>query len=305
MRIIWQMITKFSGGRSTRAGMRRIMLPLALLFLAPALAQAQSGFEDDTVAVDDEFYEDDFDADDYFDDEYADDEFADDEFYEDELGEDDTFFDEGDEFFDEGFDDEGFDEFSDDAFFDEGDEFEDAVAEDGLDLADDQAGEVELNEVEQKEIKEPRIPWGYTAKISASSPWLVGAGLTPWWYSFVDGRVTLDFPTKTIAGQSLTYSAEISTFSFTHTHPSGGTIRGISVLGLGKFPFGPIELSAGAGIYGFDVITGGMVFGASYTLSFIKVIELTTESRINYVMDSSINAAIYWMDITGSVGVSF
>ena len=133
----------------------------------------------------------------------------------------------------------------------------------------------------------------------------MGIGLTPWWYSYIDGRVTLDFPTKTLAGQSLTYSAEISSFSFTNQHPSGGTIQGISVLGLGKFPWGPIELSAGAGIYGFDVITGGIVFGASYTLSFIKLLEVTAESRLNYVMDSSIKSAIYWMDITGSVGITF
>ena len=130
-------------------------------------------------------------------------------------------------------------------------------------------------------------------------------GLTPWWYSFVDGRVTLDFPTKTLAGQSLTYAVEVSSFRFTNSHPSGGIIQGVSILGLVRFPWGPLELSAGAGMYGFSVITGGMVFGASYTLPFIKLIDVMVESRLNYVMDSWLESPIYWMDISGSIGVTF
>ena len=310
MQKIWQHMGHLIGASRRRAGLGRYLLPLALAILTPSMVLAQDAFAEDTLFYDDEYYDDDYDSEDYFEDDYYDDEFADDEYYDDEYSEgDDEFFDEADEFSDEGFDEEGFDEFDDgefsDEFFDDDAEFEDAAADGGINLADDRAGEVELGEVEQKEIKEPRIPWGYTARITASSPWLVGMGLTPWWYSFIDGRVTLDFPTKTIAGQSLTYAVEISSFSFINNHPSKGTIQGISILGLAKFPWGPLEISAGAGLYGFSVLTGGMVFGASYTLPFIKLIEVTTESRLNYVMDSSIESAIYWMDISGSIGVRF
>ncbi len=300
MQKIWQHMMHLIGASRRRAGLCRYLLPLALAILTPSMAHAQDAFAEDTLSYDDEYYDDDYDSEDYFEDDYYDDEYYDDEY----LEGDDEYYDEVDEFSDEGFDEFDEDEFSDE-FFDENAEFEDTAADAGINLADDRAGEVELGELEQKEIKEPRIPWGYTARITASSPWLVGMGLTPWWYSFIDGRVTLDFPTKTIAGQSLTYAVEISSFSFTHTHPSAGTIQGISILGLAKFPWGPLEISAGAGLYGFSVLTGGMVFGASYTLPFIKLIEVTTESRLNYVMDSSIKSAIYWMDISGSIGVSF
>ena len=306
MQKIWQHMGHLIGASLRRAGLCRYLLPLALAILTPSMVLAQDAFAEDTLFYDDEYYDDDYDSEDYFEDDYYDDEYADDEYYDDEYSEGaDEYYDEADEFYEEGFDEEGFEEFSDEEFSDEDAEFEDAAADGGINLADDRAGEVELGEVEQKEIKEPRIPWGYTARITASSPWLVGMGLTPWWYSFIDGRVTLDFPTKTIAGQSLTYAVEISSFSFIHTHPSKGTIQGVSILGLAKFPWGPLEISAGAGLYGFSVLTGGMVFGASYTLPFIKLIEVTTESRLNYVMDSSIESAIYWMDISGSIGVSF
>ena len=301
MQKIWQQIAHLLGPSRRRGRLRRYILPLALALLIPSLALAQ-----DTTSFDDEYFDDDYDSEGYFDDDYYDEEYADDEYFDDEYsGDDDEYYDEADEFYDEGFDDEGFDEFSDDEFLDEEAEFDDFAADDGLDLADDRAGEVELGEVVQREIKEPRIPWGYTARITASSPWLVGMGLTPWWYSFIDGRITLDFPTKTIAGQSLTYGVEISSFRFIHTHPSGGTIQGVSVLGLAKFPWGPLELSAGAGLYGISVITGGMVFGASYTLPFVKLFDVTAESRLNYVLNSTVNSAIYWMDISGSIGIKF
>ena len=82
-------------------------------------------------------------------------------------------------------------------------------------MADDQAGEVELQELELKEVKEPRVLRGYTAKLSMASPWQVGLGFDSWWYSFIDTRLSLDLPRKTTLGAvQVAYTLEVATFSF-------------------------------------------------------------------------------------------
>lgn len=281
---------------------------LGLALLLPIHIAAQDF--DDTVGdtYEDEYSDEYYDDEGYFEDDYYDegDYPVEDGYYDDEYFEGgDDYYEGDDEFYGDGgefYDDEGFDdEFSDEEL----DEFDAEFEEEDLDLADDQAGEVELAEVERKEIKEPRIPWGYTAKVSVSSPWLVGLGLTPWWYSFIDGHFVLDFPAKSIAGQTLSYSAEISTYSFDNKHPSGGTFQGIALLGYLRFPWGPLELSGGGGLYGFETITGGLMFGASYRVPFIKFLDITVDSRMNYVMKSAKGEPAYWFDIGGSIGYLF
>ena len=272
-----------------------------LLALWPLAAQAQDPAPPDTGYFEDDYYYDEyFDDEGYFDDEYADDEYYDDEFGGDEYYDDEYYDDEGGGF-DEYYDDEGFDD-----QFSEGEleAFEGQALDDSLALADPAAGEVELQEIEQREIKEPRIPLGYTAKLTIASPWLVGLAFDSWWYSLVDGRLTLDFPQKTLAGQTLSYSLELGSYSFVNQHPSGGAFKGIAMLAYLRFPWGPLELSTGGGLYGFDVITGGIMLGTSYRVPFIRFMSVTVDTRLNYVLDTGAGAA-YWMDIGGSLGYVF
>jgi hypothetical protein len=252
---------------------------------------AQEFFDDDTTYYEDEYY-DDYDTEGYFGDEedYG---VEGDEYYEDE------YYEEG-EYYDE-------DAYYEDEYYD--DEFGDEAVDEGLDLADDRAGELELVEVaelEQKAIKEPRVLRGYTVKVAVVSPWYAGLGLNSWWYSNIDVRLAVDIPRKgDLAGLALGYSVEISTYKFEHTHPSGGEFGGVAMLALMRVPLGPLTVTAGGGIYGFATITGGMVFGASYTLPFFKYIDITVDSRLNYVQGGLPAGAAYWLDVGGSFGMKF
>lgn len=255
-----------------------------------------------------------FEEDDFFDDEFFD-EFDDEGFFED-----DSAFDEDDEFVDDEFVGDEFadDEFSDDSFFDDEEfadeeidetfeEFDEDTSDD-LILADDQAGEVELSEIEQKVIKEPRIIRGYTFKVAAVSPWLAGLGLNEWWASSVDARVSLEFPPKyDNEGNAapLRYLIEATSYSFVNKHPSGGNFSGAAILGILKFPVGPIKVLTGGGIYGFETISAGVVFGAIYKIPFIKFLDITIDSRMNYTQKGTPTGATYWFDVGGSIGFRF
>ena len=289
-------------------GMRWALLAaLVLLVASPVPIVAQQFFDDDTTYYEDEYY-DDYDAEGYFGDEeeygvegdeYYEDEYFDDEgeYYEDEgeYYEDDAYFE--DEFYDEGEFEEYDDEFGDEGF------------DEGLDLADDQAGEivlVEVAEIEQKRIKEPRVLRGYTVKLAVISPWYAGLGLNSWWYSNIDARLAVDIPRKgDLAGVTLGYTLEISTYSFEHTHPSGGQFGGVAMLAMMRVPLGPLTVTAGGGVYGFATVTSGMIFGASYTLPFFKYIDITMDSRLNYVQGGLPAGAAYWLDVGGSFGMKF
>ncbi len=179
--------------------------------------------------------------------------------------------------------------------------------EEDLDLADDQAGEVELQEIEQRKIREPRVIRGYTAKVSVASPVMVGLGFDAFWYSYIDARVALDLPRKAGAGSlAPAYSLEVATFSFVNDHPRGGQFRGVALQALMRIPLGPLKVSAGGGMYasGSD-IRGGMLFGAGYTIPFIRFLDITAESRLTYIQDATPSGAAYWLDIGGSIGYRF
>lgn len=283
---------------------------MVLLFtVAPSQLLGQVG-ETDTTA----FEEDDFFADEYFD------EFDDEGYFEDDS----SFFEEqgfggeeasNDEFFDDEFSDDSFfddEEFAVEEFDDTAEEFDEAAIDeepaDDLTLADDQAGEVELSEVEQKAIKERRIIRGYIFKVAAVSPWLVGLGLDQWWASSVDARISVEFPPKYdnegIAAP-FRYLVEITSYSFVNKYPSGGNFSGAAILGMLKFPVGPIKLLAGGGIYGFETISAGALFGATYRIPFIKFLDITIDSRMNYTQNGTPSGATYWFDVGGSIGFRF
>ena len=278
------------------------------LMLLPANGGAQEFFSEDTSGYYDEeygdFYDDEYFEGEYYEDEYTD-EFGDEGYFDDEdyFGEgEEGYYGEEDEFYDDDtfYDDEGFEE----EFLGEGDPFE---AEDDLELADDSAGEVELQEIEKPKIKVPRVIRGYNAKIVVISPWLVGLGFDSFWYSTIDVRVALDLPRKGGAGAlAPAYSLEVGTFSFVNQHPIGGKFAGVSLQGLMRIPLGPIEALAGGGIYasGGD-IRGGMVFGATYRIPFIKFLWFTVDSRLTYVQDATATGASYWLDVGGSIGYPF
>lgn len=282
---------------TSRAALAALIFMVAL----PRLATAQDDTADDFFDYpDDEYYEDEFggefDDEGYFQDDGA--FYDEDEFYdEDTYYEDDAFYE--DEFYDE----EGFDEVFDDEFLDD---FDAEPDDEGLELADDQAGEVELQELELKEVKEPRVLRGYTAKLSMVSPWHVGLGFDSWWYSFIDTRLSLDLPRKTTLGAvKVAYTLEVATFSFENTHPSKGRFSGLALLAMMRAPLGPLEVLAGGGIYGGEAITSGMVFGVGYTLPFIHFLAITAESRFTYVQQATPAGASYWLDVGGSIGYRF
>ncbi len=284
-----------------------LLATLVLLVVAPGSIAAQEFFDEDSTYYEDEYY-DDSDAAGYFGDEeeygVEGDEYYEDEYYDDE-GE---YYDDEGEYYDE-------DAYYEDEFYDEGefeeydDEFGDEAVDEGLDLADDQAGEIELVEVaeiEQKRIKDPRVLRGYTVKLAVVSPWYAGLGLNSWWYSYIDARLAVDIPRKgDLAGVSLGYTVELSTYKFEHTYPSGGQFGGVALLAMMRVPLGPLTVTAGGGIYGIATVTSGMVFGASYTLPFFKYIDITMDSRLNYVQGGLPAGAAYWLDVGGSIGMKF
>ena len=279
---------------------------LILLTCLPGPATAQQYYPaEDTTYYEDEFY-----------DEFSEDEFYEGEFYEEESGEwgegyfgeeEEFYYEEEGEFFEEGdiyYDEEGFGEIFEEEFLDE------LGAEEGvevLDLADDQAGEVELQEIERPQVKEPRVLRGYTAKVSVASPWLAYGGFDAFWYSYVDARFALDLPRKAGGGGlAPAYTLEAGTFSFVNYHPRGGQFRGVSLQALIRLPVGPLEVLAGGGMYasGSDV-RGGMIFGASYTIPFIRFIAITLESRLTFVQNATAAGSAYWLDVGGSIGYPF
>ncbi|MFC1481585.1 hypothetical protein ACFL6E_05010 [Candidatus Neomarinimicrobiota bacterium] len=283
----------------------KIFLVMSLLYLAPTVVMAQDPVDDYDDYYGDE-YDDSgyFEDDSYYDDEgYEDDAYSDedaeyydesDEYYEDEYT-DDEYYDEGDEYLDEG----GYDEFG------EEEQFGEEEYADDLELADDSVGEIELQELEQREIKQPRILKGYNAKISVVSPWYAGLGLDAWWYSYVDVRVSLDLPRGSNPAMPLIYTLEVSSYSFENRHPSGGQFSGFALLGMVKAPVGPLLVSAGGGIYGIEQVTAGMVFGASYEIPLFKYIFLSADTRLNYTMKGTPSGAVYWIDVGGTVGYLF
>ncbi len=281
---------------------------LVLLACLPVPAAAQQYYpEQDTTYYEDEYY-----------DEYSEDEFYEGEYYEEDygegeegfFGEEDYYYEEEGEYYEEGdeyYDEEGFDETFEEDFLDE---LEPEEGVEYLDLADDQAGEVELQEIERPQVKEPRPKRGYTAKVSAASPWLAGMGFDALWYSYVDARFALDLPRKKDGGRlgrlAPAYTLEASTFSFINNHPRGGRFRGVALQALIRLPIGPLEVLAGGGMYASGInVRGGMVFGASYTVPFIRFIAITFESRLTFVQNATAAGSAYWLDVGGSIGYPF
>ncbi|UCD37506.1 MAG: hypothetical protein JSW54_11845 [Fidelibacterota bacterium] len=283
----------------------RIAVLVAMAFVAfvPRLAFPQEYFPEDTT---DYYYEDEYYEGEYYEGEY-DDTYYEDEYYgEEDYGEEDYYYEGEEEYYEDDtyYDEEGFDETFDEEYLED---VEPVAGEEDLELADDQAGEVELQEIEQPKVKEPRVIRGYTARVSVSSPWLVGAGFDAWWYSYIDARVALDLPRKAEAGTlAPAYTIEVGTFSFENTHPSGGLFRGVAIQAMMRFPLRPLEVAAGGGIYASGSnVRGGMFFGTSYTIPFIRFLAITLESRFTYVQDAVVSGSAYWLDVGGSIGYRF
>ena len=285
------------------------LVALVLLACLPGPATAQQYYPpEDTTYYEEEYF------DEYYEGEFYEEGYEG-EFFEEGIWEEEGYFGEegeyyyeeegeyleGDEFY---FDEEGFDETFEEEFLED---LEPEEGVEGLDLADDQAGEVELQEIERPKIKEPRVIRGYTAKVSVASPWLVGLGFDAFWYSYIDARLSLDLPRKKGAGRlAPAYTLEVATFSFVNDHPRGGQFRGVALQALMRIPVRPLEISAGGGMYasGSDV-RGGMLFGASYTIPFIRFIAITLESRLTYVPNATATGSAYWLDVGGSIGYPF
>jgi len=275
---------------------------LVLLAYLPEPAAAQQYYpEEDTTYYEDEYF-----------DEYYEGEFYEEYYDEGEegyFGEEEYYYEEEGEYLEEDayYDEEGFDETFEEEFY-EG--LEPLEGEEDLDLADDQAGEVELQEIERPKVKEPRVKRGYTAKVSVASPWMVGLGFDAFWYSYVDARFALDLPRKKDGGRlgrlAPAYTLEAGTFSFVNYHPRGGQFRGVALQALIRLPVGPLEVLAGGGMYasGSDV-RGGMLFGTSYTVPFIRFIAITFESRLTFVQNATATGSAYWLDAGGSIGYPF
>ncbi|MFB0516977.1 MAG: hypothetical protein ACETWG_10315 [Candidatus Neomarinimicrobiota bacterium] len=276
---------------------------LTLLAFPFNLAKAQQEYApEDTIDYDWGEY------DEYYEGEYYD-EYSDEGYFEEDTGyggEEDYYYEDEGGYLEEDvyYDDEGFDETLDEEFLED---IEPEEGVDDLELADDQAGEVELQEIEQKKIREPRVIRGYTAKLSVASPFMAGLGFDPFWHSYIDYRVTLDLPRKVGAGPlAPSYALEVATFSFENQHPRGGEFSGVALLAMMRFPLGPLKVSAGGGMFasGSDV-RGGLLFGGGYTIPFIRFIDLTIESRLIYVQEATLSGAAYWLDVGGSLGYRF
>jgi hypothetical protein len=299
----------------------KIILPVFLLTSwIPLTISAQEYFPEDTTYYEDDYYYEDeggYQDEGYYEDEYYD-EYYEGENYDDTSGEgyyeDDYYYEEGDEYYeDQGeyyyeddtyYEEEGFDEGLDEQYLEEVGPVE---QQDELELVDDQAGEVELQEIEKPKIREPRVIRGYTARVSVASPFLATLGFDSFWYSYIDARLSLDFPRKGGEGAlAPAYSVELTTFSFENLHPTGGLFQGVALHGLMRIPLGPIEAIAGGGLYvSGSNVKGGAIFGAQYSLQIVRWLSITAESRLAYVNDAAPTGAGLWMDVGGSIGYRF
>ena len=302
---------------------RGLFTVLIFVFICwlPATTDAQEYFyEDTTYYEDDYYYEDEGYYEDqgeyYYEDEYYD-EYYEGEVYDDPSSEgyyeDDYYYEDEGYYEDQGeyyyeddtyYEDTGFDEGLDERYLEEVGPVE---QQDELELVDDQAGEVELQEIEKPRIREPRVIRGYTAKVSVASPYLATLGFDSFWYSYIDARLALDFPRRGGEGTlAPAYTVELASFSFENLHPSGGLFRGVAVQGLMRIPLGPMEALAGGGLYvAGSNVKGGAVFGAQYSLQIVRWLSITAESRLIYVHDAAPAGAGLWMDIGGSIGYRF
>ena len=108
------------------------------------------------------------------------------------------------------------------------------------------------------------------------------------------------------------YTLEVATFSFDNLHPASDSsaqsaqFAGIALQGLMRIPVGSLEAQAGLGVYASgSAFRGGVLFGASYTVPFIKFLGITFESRLTYVQDATPAGPAYWLDVGGSIGYPF
>ena len=286
---------------------------LALLVLLLGLVQlgwSQNPPADTTDTFGEDEYYDEFDEEAYddeaFDDEFYD-EFEEGEFEDEGLAED-EFFDEGDEFFDE----EGFeDEFVDEEPLEAGAPARTAFDE--LELADDNAGQVNLDDiVEEQAVKAPRVLRGFTAKVSIASPWWLGATMQNW-TSSTDARLSLEVPQQIQLGPvPISYSLEVSSFNFVNFYPQGGELKGVALLVISRFPVGPLTGMAGGGIYGSTKVYGGVTAGLSYGLNLFRYFRLSVDSRVHYVHNAisyedniTAGGGAVWLDIGGAIGYRF
>lgn len=280
-----------------------MLIPFALLLLAPSIVIAQDddffgSAEDDTLLFGEEF----------------------------DLGDDDFGFDFGDEEeSDEGaIDDAGDDEFSFD-FEDDEDGEEEVADEDAADLGDEWGFEDESEDYENlitRTVEGEDVPIGGEQTdhpldfrdnvqgtflestgitLSFRSPHVVTENLETW-YSFIDYSLTADLPWHlTFYPVELTFSVDISSFNFENSFPVGGAFRGLTVIPMAKAEAFGAELELGAGLF---YPTFGVLAGAGYTIQYYSIFA-SAGYRWNWVYDIDPIGSNWWLEPRFTLGVRF
>lgn len=278
------------------------LIPLLLLMLTPMVLTAQDddffgSAEDDTLLFGEEF--------DLGDDEFSFD-FGDDEETDDsgeEAGDDEFSFDFDDE---DATEEEAETEEAGDlddewGLSDEGDDYESLITR----TVDGEGVEIERDPSDHPLDFSDNVRGTFLENtgitLSFRSPHVVADNLKTW-YSFVDYSLTADLPWHiTLYPLELTFSVDLSSFSFENSYPAGGSFRGLTVIPMAKAEAFGIEAEVGTGLF---YPTFGMLAGIGYSIQYHSIFA-SAGYRWNWVYNIDPIGANWWLEPRFTLGVRF
>lgn len=135
--------------------------------------------------------------------------------------------------------------------------------------------------------------------LSLYSPHKVAGNLETW-YSFIDVSLTADLPWHfTLYPAELTFSVDISSFSFENSYPAGGSFRGLTVMPMAKAEVFGAELELGAGLF---YPTFGVLAGAGYSIQYHSIFA-SAGYRWNWVSNIDPIGSNWWLEPRFTLGV--
>lgn len=138
---------------------------------------------------------------------------------------------------------------------------------------------------------------GYT--ISLYSPQYVGEGLKTW-YSYMDYSLTLELPWHLeINPAELSFSIDISSFSFDNSFPAGGDFKGVSVMPMAHAKIFGAEIELGMGTF---YPTFGALAGIGYTYQFHSIF-LSAGYRWNWAYNIDPVGSSWWLEPRLTTGI--
>jgi len=138
---------------------------------------------------------------------------------------------------------------------------------------------------------------GFT--LSLYSPQYVAEPLKTW-YSYLDFSFTTELPWRfTLYPAELSFSVDISSFSFVNSFPSGGTFKGLTIMPIARVETFGFEVEAGAGMY---YPTFGALAGFGYSYKFHSLFA-SAGYRWNWVSNIDPVGTSWWLEPRFTAGV--